>query len=228
MMHTMARRRIEDPFERAEAWDPRDMQPELPQQIERKQCQHDLGRHTEKRCNQKERQRTREAASPAEPVCGRKIELIRRMVHGVCAPEPAHPMRRAVIPVVAEFLADEAGQPTTPMTDRHSPESVLPDPVHGVAPERERQQPAQRILANEKIGDRHCGCFPVVALSTVPESKNQRLCHRGDENHSISVFQQRKQSSHNRTVGSMMSCSVDRNPMRRNSSGSRCHRLIGE
>src|SRR5580698_11653181 len=97
------------------------------------------------------------------------------MVNGVAAPEPTRPMRRTVVPVIAELLTNEANQPATPMVHRQSPESVSPEPVHCIAPEHEWQQPAQRILTNEKIGHRHTGGLPVVAMPAASHGKHQSL-----------------------------------------------------
>src|ERR1700722_20288264 len=97
------------------------------------------------------------------------------MVDGVGAPEPARPMGSAVEPVIAELLTNETSQPSAPMVHRQRPEPVLPEPVHKMAIERQWQQPAQRILTNEKVGHRHTGCLPVVASPAVPDSKHQCL-----------------------------------------------------
>ena len=71
-------------FDRTEAWNSRAVQSELTQRVERKLRQHDLRRHAGKRREYEERQRAREAASPAEAICGRKIEPATSIISHAC------------------------------------------------------------------------------------------------------------------------------------------------
>src|SRR5471030_1429308 len=87
------------------------------------------------------------------------------MVDGVGAPEPTRPMRRTVVPVIAELLTNKTRQPSAPMIHRQSPEPVPPEPAHPFVPERERQHPVQRIFTEQKVRHGHASCLPVIAAS---------------------------------------------------------------
>ncbi|MDT4852964.1 hypothetical protein FQZ97_872180 [compost metagenome] len=183
VVHAVGRGRVEHPFERAELRNPGRVNPELVEQVQREHQQDDPRRHAQERRQQEEGQRAGEPAGPAEAVGGRQVQLVRRMVHGVGAPEPAHAVRGAVVPVVAELLADEAGEPAGPVVHRQREEPVGVEPVHGADPEGQRQQPAQRVFAHQEVEHRDARRLPVVAAPAVAPRQHQRFGQRGKQHH---------------------------------------------
>lgn len=154
--------------------------------------------------------RTGEAAGPPETIRCRQRQLVRRMMHRMVAPEPARAMRRAMKPVVAELLTDEAGDPPAPLVHRHGPEPVMPDPVHCIAIEGQRQQPAQRIFADQEVSHRHRRGAPVVTVPAASNGEHHGFGQRRHEHHRNTVFEDRQQHVHARILRIGMRASVDR------------------
>ena len=94
-------------------------------------------------------------------------------MHRVVAPEPAHAVRGAVVPVVAELLADEEQQHRDPAVERDRRQAVLIGPANERRGDRQRQPDAHRNACDE-VEQRHAECAPVVAPPT-------RQCDRLDQ-----------------------------------------------
>jgi len=113
---------------------------------------------------------------PSEAIGGRQIQLMGRMVDGVSAPEPAHPMRGAVVPVVAELLADEEAKHGGGADERDLADAMLV----GKRDQRRRDREGQEDLhgdAREQVEQRHRAGAPVVRAHP---GEDDRLDQRGD------------------------------------------------
>ena len=114
------------------------MNPELVQQVQRQHLEHHAWRKPQPHQRREEQRRAAEPPEDADAVGRTQVEFVGRVVHRVVAPEPAHPMRGAVVPVVAELLADEQRQHGHPAVQRNGVHPVL------VSPHDQRHGDAQR------------------------------------------------------------------------------------
>ena len=126
VVHAMRGRRIEHVFEPAEFRRPRVMQPELIKQVETQRRQHDFRPHAEPHERREKHRRAGYLAGQAEPVSRRERQLVRRVVNRMRRPEKTDAVRRAVVPVVAELLADKEQEHHQRAVERDGEDPVIP------------------------------------------------------------------------------------------------------
>ena len=109
VMHAMVGRRDEDPFERPEPADVLRVHPELVDEIETADGDHGRGRHA----GQVQRNVEHEADVVGAGLAQRRaeVELFALMVGDVRRPHDAPLVAEAMLPVVAEVVRDERGDP---------------------------------------------------------------------------------------------------------------------
>ena len=117
-MHAVVRRRVEDPFERAEPHGERRVQKELIDQSRREHRADGEGRKADPGQRQKEDEGAGQLPGP-EADRSRQIEMRRRVMHRVRRPQPAHAVRGAVEPVVGELGAEEERAPAPRRVERN-------------------------------------------------------------------------------------------------------------
>ncbi|CAL8475911.1 protein of unknown function (plasmid) [Caballeronia sp. S22] len=159
MVHTMRRRRVEHIFEPAELRNPRCVQPELIEQVDRHDREHHIRLHAEPHERSEEDGRSGDLGQPAETKRGRQRQLVRRVMDRVIRPEEADRVRRAVIPVVAELLSDEEQEERERGVRRDRVDAMLPREVENRRRERDRHEREQ--LAADEVGERDPGLVPV-------------------------------------------------------------------
>ncbi|KAI1692846.1 sir2 family domain-containing protein [Ditylenchus destructor] len=162
MVHLVVRWRVQHPFERPQARHPRCVQPELVEQVGGEGCHHRQRRKAQPHERREEQRGAGELACPAKAQCGGQREFVGRVVHRVRGPEPAHPVRRAVIPVVAELLPHEEQCEGRRRRQRNGVDPVRMRPGQ----HRRGNRQAQRVDRSpaHRVGERGAIGAPVVGL----------------------------------------------------------------
>ncbi len=177
VVDAVRRRRVEHVLEPAEARDPGGVDPELVEQVEREHLEDDARLEAEPDQRHVEDRAAGGATQDADPVRRRQVELVGRVVHGVVAPEPAHAVRGAVEPVVAELLADEEGEQGGRAVERDGADAVPVGERDQRRGDRERQEDLHRD-AREQVEQRDRAGAPVVRAQP---GEDDRLGERGDD-----------------------------------------------
>lgn len=185
MMHAVRGRRVEYVFEQAELRRPRIVNPELVPEIDRQHEHRDMRLHAEPDERHEEKAHAGEIRRPAKPIGGGKRQLVRRMMDRVRRPHQAYTVRRAVIPVVAEFLREKYEQQRRHRMHRHRMDAVTPCEREHRRSERERRKVDQ--FSADHIEQRQPHFVPVEPLAAaVPVSpfQHERFGKRNaDEDH---------------------------------------------
>ena len=162
------------------------MDPELVQQVEREQGED--GAHVKANPHQRheEQRGAGQLAERADAKGGRQVQLIGGMVDRVIQPEPAHPVRAAMKPVIAELLAEEQQQQQRGgAVQFDGGEAVRHGPADQGRRDRQRQQEAD-AKAHHQIERRNAGRAPVVARA----ARQHNSLDQGDDQHSAGAPQQ--------------------------------------
>ena len=127
VVDAMGRRGVQNPLDGPEPGYQGRMQPELIGEVQSDHGEEGEGREADPDDRYEEQPGEGEDGCGGEPVGRGEGQLIGRMMDAMVRPEKFDPMRRAVIPVVGEFLQDDEQHPAPPAIHGHGVDAPVPD-----------------------------------------------------------------------------------------------------